>query len=86
MSRPDIRRFSPQRLLALVIKEGLQVLRDPSSMLIAFVLPPILLWLFANAMSLDVNRVPLGVVLEGSGERANELAAAYDASRFFEVR
>ena len=34
-------RFSLRRLKALVVKEALQVLRDPSSLLIAFVLPPI---------------------------------------------
>ncbi|MCC7279290.1 MAG: hypothetical protein IT487_13375, partial [Chromatiaceae bacterium] len=39
--------FSGRRLLALVRKEGLQVVRDPSAILIAFVLPVILLFLFA---------------------------------------
>ena len=39
------------RLRALVVKESLQVIRDPSTLLIAFVLPPVLLFLFANAVS-----------------------------------
>ena len=70
-------------LSALVKKEALQVLRDPSSLLIAFVLPPMLLWLFANAISLDVDDVRFGVVLEGSGQAAWDLAAAYAATPYF---
>ncbi len=81
MSRP----LSWTRLRALSIKESWQVLRDPASLLIAFVLPPMLFFLFANAVSLDIEDVPLGVVLEGEGPAAQELAAAYIATPYFEV-
>ena len=73
------------RLKALVIKESLQVLRDPASLLIAFVLPPVLFFLHANAVSLDIRNVELGVVLEGDGQGARELAAAYAATPYFRV-
>ena len=33
-----MRRFDPKRLWALVLKESLQAMRDPSTLLIAFVL------------------------------------------------
>ena len=52
-----------RRLRALVWKESLQVMRDPAAWLIAFVLPPILLFLYAYAVSLDVDHVPVGLVL-----------------------
>ena len=82
----DIRRpLSWTRLRALVIKESWQVVRDPSSLVIAFVLPPMLFFLFANAVSLDLEAVRLGVVLEGDGPVAAELAAAYDATPYFRV-
>ena len=74
-----------KRLGALMRKEALQVLRDPSSLLIAFVLPVVLLWLFANAISLDIDEVRFGVVLEGEGQAARELAAAYAATPYFRV-
>jgi len=74
-----------RRLLALVRKESLQIVRDPSSILIAFVLPTILLFLFAYAVSLDVQNVRLGVVLESDGAAARELAADFAATRYFEV-
>ena len=41
------RRLDLRRLLALVRKETLQVVRDPSAILIAFLLPIVLLFLFA---------------------------------------
>ena len=47
--------FSTKRLAALVRKESLQVIRDPSAILIAFALPVMLLFLFAYAVSLDVK-------------------------------
>ena len=77
--------LSLTRLKALVIKESLQVLRDPSSLLIAFILPPIMFFLFANAISLDIKDVRFGVVLEGDGPAAHELAAAYAATSYFRV-
>lgn len=77
--------WNPQRLLALTRKEGLQVLRDPSAVLIAFVLPVILLFLYAYAVSLDVRSVPLGLVVESDAAAARDLAAAFAATRYFEV-
>ncbi|MBX3609608.1 MAG: ABC transporter permease [Hydrogenophaga sp.] len=74
-----------RRLRALVRKESLQILRDPSALLIAFVLPVLLLFLFAYAVSLDIRRVPIGVVLEADGPAAQSLAAAFAATRYFEV-
>jgi len=73
------------RLGALIYKEALQVVRDPSAILIAFVLPVVLLFLFAYAVSLDVRHVRIGVVLESDGEAAHSLASAFAATRYFDV-
>ena len=78
-------RFSSRRLLALVRKEGVQILRDPSTFLIAFVLPMILLFLFGYAVSLDTSRTRIGVVLEDSSAPALRLAQAYQRSAYFDV-
>jgi len=74
-----------RRIRALVRKETLQVLRDPSALLIAFLLPLLLLLLFTFAVSLDVRTVRLGVVLETDTPAAQSLAGAFGASRYFEV-
>ncbi|NLZ40794.1 MAG: ABC transporter permease [Comamonadaceae bacterium] len=81
-----LRRFDARRLFALVHKESLQALRDPSTLLIAFALPAVLLFLFAYAVSLDARRVPIGVVLESQGASAQALAAAFAGTRFLDVR
>ena len=50
MSGPErVPALSPRRVLALAWKESLQVVRDPSVILIAFVLPVVMLFLFAYA-------------------------------------
>jgi ABC-2 type transport system permease protein len=75
-----------RRLKALLVKESLQVVRDPSSILIAFVLPLILLFLFGYGVSLDARQVRLGVVLEDTGPEARRLAGAFVATPFFDAR
>lgn len=85
---PDLRRhrtFDVWRLMALVRKESLQAMRDPSTILIAFVLPAVLLFLFAYAVSLDVRQVHIGVVLESDGATAQSLAAAFASTRYLQV-
>src|SRR3954470_1858662 len=78
-------RFDPRRVAALVRKEGSQILRDPSTFLIAFVLPMLLLFLFGYAVSLDSSRIRVGLVLEDSSAPALRLAQAYRNSPYFEV-
>lgn len=75
-----------RRLRALIGKESLQIIRDPSSILIAFVLPLVLLFAFGYALSLDATGVKIGLVLEDSTPAAQEFAAALTHSRFFNVR
>lgn len=79
------RKFDRRRLMALVRKESLQAIRDPSTILIAFVLPVILLFLFAYAVSLDVREVRIGVVLESDSASAQSLAAAFAGTRYLKV-
>lgn len=79
------RRFETRRFRALVRKELLQLVRDPATMLAAFVLPPVLLLLFTYAISLDVRAVRFGVVLESDSAAAQSLAAAFGATRYFDI-
>jgi ABC-2 type transport system permease protein len=86
MSAPVVRHgIDAGRLASLVRKESLQVVRDPSAILIAFALPVVLLFLFAYAVSLDVRAVRIGLVLEDDSVPGRELAAAFGATRYFEV-
>lgn len=73
------------RTLALIQKESLQVVRDPSALLIAFILPVVMLFLFAYAVSLDIQRVKIGVVLESDTPKSIALASYLGGTRYFEV-
>lgn len=74
-----------RRLLALIRKELLQIVRDPSAILIAFVLPLILLFIFGFGVNLDTNRVRIALVLEDRTPDVVSLAAAFTNSRFLDV-
>ncbi len=77
---------SRARIRALVVKESRQVLRDPSSILIAFVLPAILLVLFGYGLNLDARNISLGVAVESGDPAAGRLAQAFLATSYFDVR
>lgn len=74
---------SRRRMAALIGKEFVQILRDPSSLLIAFVLPVILLFLYGFGVSLDAREIRLGVAVRDAGEEAADLVAAFRASPYF---
>jgi ABC-2 type transport system permease protein len=82
----DARHDRARRFAALVRKESYQIIRDPSSILIAFVLPLILLFLFGYGVSLDTTRTRIGVVVESTTPAARELAASFAASPYFDAR
>ena len=75
-----------RRVGALIAKEGRQIVRDPSSILIALVLPLILLFLFGYGVSLDATRTRIGVVIEAPTPTTRSLAAAFAASPYFAAR
>lgn len=74
-----------RRLKALIVKESYQVVRDPSSILIAFVLPMILLFLFGYGLSLDSNRIPVGLISEDLSASAASLSRAFFSTRYFDA-
>lgn len=74
------------RLTGFLKKETLQILRDPSSLLLGIVLPVVLLFVFGFGVSLDPQNVPLAIVLEDSGPEARELAARFELSPYFKMR
>jgi ABC-2 type transport system permease protein len=72
-----------RRLKALIKKESLQIVRDPSSILIVIVLPLILLFLMGYAVSLDIRGVMLGIVSKSESSYARTLTEAFRGSRYF---
>jgi ABC-2 type transport system permease protein len=73
------------RLRGILRKEVLQILRDPSSIALAIVLPLVLLFIFGYGLSLDAENVPIGVVLKDNSSAARDLAARFDLSPYFKT-
>ncbi len=71
------------RLRGLMRKEFLQVLRDPSSLGIAFVLPGDLLLLFGYGVSLDAEHVPMALVADNPTAETARFFGAFEQSRYF---
>ena len=74
------------RLLGMIRKESLQILRDPSSIAIAFVMPVVLLLLFGYGVSLDARQVPLAMVVEQPDATTTSLVGAFRHSEYFDPR
>jgi len=74
-----------RRIKALIVKEFYQIIRDPSSIMISGVLPLILLFLYGFGVSLDVNHLKIGLVLEDTSPDALSFAQSLIDSRYFEV-
>jgi ABC-2 type transport system permease protein len=77
--------MSFRRYLAVARKEFVHILRDPRSLLAALAMPFMLLLLFGYALTLDVDRIPTAIYDRDRTPQSRELAAQFNASRFFEV-
>ena len=74
-----------RRLLALCHKESLQIVRDPSSILIAFIMPVVLLVVMGYAINLDVDHLRLGIWRTDRGAPAVRLEQALRGSTALEI-
>lgn len=73
-------------VFALIKKEMFQIVRDPSSILIAFILPVILLFLFGFGINFDTNTVKIGVLIEDKNPTTVEILDTMRHSRFLDVK
>jgi ABC-2 type transport system permease protein len=74
-----------RRVRALIFKEFVQIVRDPSSILISVVLPLVLLFLYGFGVSLDIDHLRIGLVLEDTAPDAQSFAKSLTDSRYFDV-
>jgi ABC-2 type transport system permease protein len=74
-----------RRIKALMIKEMYQIVRDPSSILICLVLPLILMFIYGYGISLDLDHLRVGLVLEDRSPAAQSFAQSLTDSRYFDT-
>jgi ABC-2 type transport system permease protein len=77
--------LSWRRLRALCWKETMQIFRDPSSILIAFFMPLLMLFIFGYGINLDFSKLRIGLRIEDGGAEAATFAAALTGSPWLEV-
>ncbi len=81
---PPARGGGAMRLRGLVRKEFYQILRDPSSIAIAFLLPVVLLLVFGYGVSLDAEHVPVALVVEQPSADTASFTSGFQQSRYFQ--
>jgi ABC-2 type transport system permease protein len=74
-----------RRIKALVVKEFYQIIRDPSSILISLLLPLLLMFLYGYGVSLDLDHLRIGLVLEDTSPDAQSFAQSLINSRYFDT-
>lgn len=73
------------RLRGILVKETLQIVRDPSSIALTVVMPLILLFIFGYGVSLDAEYIPTAVVDDAGDGLSRDLLARFSLSPHFSV-
>jgi ABC-2 type transport system permease protein len=73
-----------RRLRGLIRKEFYQIVRDPSAIAIAFLMPVGLLILFGYGVSLDAKHVPIAIVVEAPDAATAGLTRSFEQTDYFE--
>ncbi len=74
------------RIMAVAKKETREILRDPITLGIAIVLPVIMMFLFAYAITLDVKEIPLAVLDFDRSAESREYIAGFLESGYFRLQ
>lgn len=74
-----------RRIRALIIKEFFQILRDPSSLVIATLFPIFLLCMYGYGISLDIKNLKVGLIAEDASEETKSFVFGLKDSPFFQV-
>jgi ABC-2 type transport system permease protein len=72
------------RLRSIIRKEFIQIVRDPRTLLIMFIMPIIMLFLLGFAATNDVRNVPTAVFDQDHSAAAHDLISAFRAADYFQ--
>jgi ABC-2 type transport system permease protein len=71
------------RTLAIAFKEWKHIIRDPRSLILLFLYPVIMLFLYGYALNLDVKNILLGVWDADHSSESRDLVSSLAASNYF---
>lgn len=75
-----------QRLKSIIVKEIIQIKRDPASLAIVFVMPVMMLLLFGYAVTTDVDHISMTVFDQAKTQETRQLISSFENSGFFDVK
>jgi ABC-2 type transport system permease protein len=73
------------RMRGILVKETLQILRDPSSIALAIIMPIVLLFLFGYGVTLDADNIPIAVVTADQSNVSTDLVQRFELSQSFKL-
>ena len=73
------------RILAIARKEFIHISRDPRTIISVVLLPVLMLFLFAYALSFDVKNIPTGVLDQDHTEASRRFVDSFTESRYFTI-
>jgi len=75
-----------KRFNSIVRKEFIHILRDPRSLMITFLMPLLMIFLFGNAVELDIKEINFGVIDQDNSQKSRELIEKFVNSGYFELK
>jgi ABC-2 type transport system permease protein len=75
-----------RRIKAVAVKEALQIVRDPRSLMIALLVPLMQMFLFGYGISLDIHHIPLCLLDHEDSQQSRDLLKHFAASSYFSAR
>jgi drug efflux transport system permease protein len=82
---PDHAGERRRRILGLTRKETFQIIRDPSNIIVAVILPLMLLFLFGYGVTFDPRHFNVGLIVEQPTPESGSFTAALSNSPYFQI-
>jgi ABC-2 type transport system permease protein len=74
-----------RRIKAIAVKESLQIVRDPRSLMIALLIPLMQMFMLGYGINLDVKHIPLCVYDRESSQQSQGLLKRFAVSQYFSL-
>lgn len=75
-----------RRVKAIVVKESLQIVRDPRSLMIALLIPLLQMFLLGYGISLDIKQIPLCAYDNEGSQTSQDLLRRFSSSPYFSLQ
>jgi len=74
-----------KRYKPIIKKEFLHILRDPKSLLIIFLMPLVMVFIYGYAISYDLNNINIAVIDNSNGELSKDFIKAFKNNGYFTI-